>query len=366
MDALLADPTGDLTTILTQHVVPGESLVAEDLIAAGTVPNVAEGELTITAEGDTVTVDAGGGPATVVCANVPVANGTVHLIDTVLLPARLTRDRRGRAFGLRPLRLRPPVRRNPVDRRMTARDPFGGPSPLRVRAPIRSGSALRTLDMAVLAAPVAIPGVLARPIVRRSRVRAPLTRVGLASWSSLDEELLAGLMAQVADGDQTAFAQVYDRLAPAVFGVARRVLRDPAQAEEVAQEVFVEMWRQASRFDGTRGSVRTWAVTISHRRAVDRVRSEQAHRTRHVRTGAVIGLAEPTPEDTAVEREERRRAVGALDSLTDVQREALGAGVLRRADPRADRRSPGGGAGHGEDEDPGRPDPPAGRDGEQP
>ncbi len=87
VDALLADPTGDLTTILTQHVVPGESLVAEDLIAAGTVSNVAEGELTITAEGDTVTVDAGGGPATVVCANVPVANGTVHLIDTVLLPA---------------------------------------------------------------------------------------------------------------------------------------------------------------------------------------------------------------------------------------------------------------------------------------
>jgi transforming growth factor-beta-induced protein len=87
VDALLADPTGDLTTILTQHVVPSESLVAEDLIAAGTVANVAEGELTITAEGDTVTVDAGGGPATVVCANVPVANGTVHLIDTVLLPA---------------------------------------------------------------------------------------------------------------------------------------------------------------------------------------------------------------------------------------------------------------------------------------
>lgn len=87
VDTLLADPTGDLTTILTQHVVPAESLVAEDLIAAGTVANVAEGELTITAEGDTVTVDAGGGPATVVCANVPVANGTVHLIDTVLLPA---------------------------------------------------------------------------------------------------------------------------------------------------------------------------------------------------------------------------------------------------------------------------------------
>ncbi len=177
--------------------------------------------------------------------------------------------------------------------------------------------------MAVLAAPIATPGVRARPIVTTPTVGAPLGRVRLASWSSLDEELLADLMAHVADGDQAAFAQVYDRLAPAVFGVARRVLRDSAQAEEVAQEVFVEMWRHASRFDGTRGSVRSWAVTISHRRAVDRVRSEQAHRMRHVRTGAVIGLAEPTPEDTAVEREERRRAVGALDTLTEVQREAL-------------------------------------------
>ena len=86
VDTLLADPTGDLTDILTIHVVGGEALTGEHLVEAGTVTGL-NGDLAIAADGDTVTVDAGGGPATVVCANVPVANGIVHIIDTVLLPA---------------------------------------------------------------------------------------------------------------------------------------------------------------------------------------------------------------------------------------------------------------------------------------
>ena len=86
VDTLLADPTGDLTDILTIHVVGGEALTGEQLVEAGTVTGL-NGDLTIAADGDAVTVDAGGGPATVVCANVPVANGVVHIIDTVLLPA---------------------------------------------------------------------------------------------------------------------------------------------------------------------------------------------------------------------------------------------------------------------------------------
>jgi transforming growth factor-beta-induced protein len=86
LDALLADPQGALTDILTLHVVQGEQLSSADLVEAGTATALA-GELTITADGDTVTVDAGGGPATVVCADVPTANATVHIIDTVLLPA---------------------------------------------------------------------------------------------------------------------------------------------------------------------------------------------------------------------------------------------------------------------------------------
>jgi RNA polymerase sigma-70 factor (ECF subfamily) len=129
-------------------------------------------------------------------------------------------------------------------------------------------------------------------------------------------------IAKVAAGDQAAFATLYDELAPSVFGVVRRVLRDPSQAEEVTQEVFVEIWRLAARFDPQRGSVRTWAVTIAHRRAVDRVRSEQAHRDRQIRS-TLDGDVEATPDDHALESEDRERAKAALGELSPVQRQAL-------------------------------------------
>ena len=86
LDALLADPAGALTDVLTLHVVAGESLSSADLLETGTVATL-NGEVRIAGDGDAMTVDAGGGPAAVVCADVPVANGTVHIIDTVLLPA---------------------------------------------------------------------------------------------------------------------------------------------------------------------------------------------------------------------------------------------------------------------------------------
>ena len=85
LEALLAEPEGALTDILTLHVVDGQ-MSSADLAEAGTITAMA-GDLTIAAEGETVTVDAGGGPATVVCADVQTANATVHIIDTVLLPA---------------------------------------------------------------------------------------------------------------------------------------------------------------------------------------------------------------------------------------------------------------------------------------
>src|SRR5579864_8994787 len=84
------------------------------------------------------------------------------------------------------------------------------------------------------------------------------------------------LLIHVARGDQEAFEALYDRMVGPVYGVIRRVLRDPAQSEEVTQEVLLEVWRTASRFDPATGSASAWALTIAHRRAVDRVRAEVA------------------------------------------------------------------------------------------
>jgi RNA polymerase sigma-70 factor (ECF subfamily) len=136
-------------------------------------------------------------------------------------------------------------------------------------------------------------------------------------------DVLADLVRRAGRGDQAAFAECYDRLSATVHGVVLKVVRDPAQAEEVTQEVFVEMWRQATRFDSGRGSVRSWIVTMAHRRAVDRVRSEQASRDRQVRDAAHT-VAEHDDMSTVIESEfDRARVRRSLTQLSDVQREAL-------------------------------------------
>jgi len=167
---------------------------------------------------------------------------------------------------------------------------------------------------------------------RRAQVRRSCSRVCCARqpliWQIVrcvdhDPDELERCIARVTEGDHDAFATLYDRLSPTVFGVVRRVLRDPAQAEEVTQEAFVEVWRHADRFDATRAGVRTWVVTIAHRRAVDRVRSEQAHRDRHARTAAHAMLSPDGPADAAVADDERSRALIAMRELSAPQREAL-------------------------------------------
>jgi RNA polymerase sigma-70 factor (ECF subfamily) len=126
----------------------------------------------------------------------------------------------------------------------------------------------------------------------------------------------------VARGDESAFDDVYTATASAVFGLVRRVVRDPAQSEEVAQEVLLDIWRTASRFDGSRGSARAWVMTLAHRRAVDRVRSTQAAARRELRTSAPDVAYDDVIEavEARLDRERVRRCLG---SLTDLQREAV-------------------------------------------
>ena len=136
---------------------------------------------------------------------------------------------------------------------------------------------------------------------------------------------LEELIAQVARGDRDAFEAVYRQLAAPVYGLIRRVLRDPAQSEEVAQEVMVELWRTATRFDPKRGSVRTWALTLAHRRAVDRVRSAQAATDRELRLArqAPVAGAEDDVAEVVEARLDQQRVRHCLGALTELQRESV-------------------------------------------
>ena len=154
------------------------------------------------------------------------------------------------------------------------------------------------------------------------RVESPTTRlrsVGPDDVPGPDE-----LLRLVARGDEQAFAALYDALSPRVFGLARRVLRDAAQAEEVAQEALVEVWRTAARFDPSRGSATSWVLTITHRRAVDRVRAAQAGSDRERRVAAA---SVDTPYDGVVEAVtaslEQQQVRRCLQTLTELQREAI-------------------------------------------
>jgi RNA polymerase, sigma subunit, ECF family len=132
------------------------------------------------------------------------------------------------------------------------------------------------------------------------------------------------LLQRIANGDQNAFARLYDMLSPRVFGLILRVLVDRSQSEEVLQEVFLEIWQSAARFAPNRGQGRSWVLTIAHRRAVDRVRSSQASSDRDVRAGfRDLDVAHDSVAEQVELRTEGRKVVAALTTLPDPQREAL-------------------------------------------
>ena len=138
-----------------------------------------------------------------------------------------------------------------------------------------------------------------------------------------DGDPLTVLLSRAGRGDQAAFAQLYDALAPLLHGIVLKVLRDPAHSDEVTQEAFVELWRLAPRYDASRGSVRSWAATLAHRRAIDRVRSEQAARDRTERDAQKRPADSPDVADQVVASFEATRVRKAVERLTEMQREAV-------------------------------------------
>jgi RNA polymerase sigma-70 factor, ECF subfamily len=130
------------------------------------------------------------------------------------------------------------------------------------------------------------------------------------------------LLTHVAKGDQAAFEALYDQLAASVYGLIRKVLRNPSQAEEVTQEVLLEVWRTASRFDPARGGAATWVLTIAHRRAIDRVRAEEAATAREQRSAQAPADIDEVAEtvEASMDAERLRRC---LAGLTELQRESI-------------------------------------------
>ncbi len=146
------------------------------------------------------------------------------------------------------------------------------------------------------------------------KLSTPTPDPGLGEGGDQD---LDGLLAHVARGDHRAFEAVYDRLAGPAYGLICKVVGDQAQSEEVVQEVLLEVWRTATRFDAAKGGAATWVMTIAQRRAIDRVRSAAAAAQREHKAATVAPSYDDVAEsvETAFDREQVRRC---LDSLRRV------------------------------------------------
>lgn len=150
----------------------------------------------------------------------------------------------------------------------------------------------------------------------------PFARLRAVSSDEPADPIGAALRA-AGQGDEAAFAEFYDLTSALVYGIVVKVVRDPAISEEVTQEVFVEIWRLAPRFDERLGSPKSWAATIAHRRAVDRVRSEQSSRGRDQREYDQRAAPADVVSEEVIDLLDRSRVERALADLSDIQREAV-------------------------------------------
>ena len=154
-----------------------------------------------------------------------------------------------------------------------------------------------------------------------------LVSTGPTDETNLDPTVpvsLNDLLGKVAEGDQAAFGTLYDQTSNRVLGLVVRLLKDHAQSEEVTQEIFLEVWQNAKRYDPTKGSAVTWILTMSHRRAVDRIRASQSTRDRDTKIGIRDLEREYDSVSESVEISVEHERVGkALSRLTELQRQAV-------------------------------------------
>jgi RNA polymerase sigma-70 factor (ECF subfamily) len=136
----------------------------------------------------------------------------------------------------------------------------------------------------------------------------------------LSDEALVALAAR---SEQSALAELYDRFGRPAYGLALRVLRDEALAEDAVQDAFLTIWRSAPRYVPERGKASAWILTLVHRRAVDLVRREQRRRADSFDPAGESSAAAPAVDEEAWLRLQRERVQGALRQLPDQQREAL-------------------------------------------
>lgn len=139
-----------------------------------------------------------------------------------------------------------------------------------------------------------------------------------------DNVTLTALLSRISHGERDAFADFYARTSPRVYGMVLRVLRDPGYSEETTQEVYLQVWHSAGKFDPKQGSPLSWLITLAHRRAVDRVRSEQSASDREAVYGATSWTS---PFDSVAEQVDNRgdtgRVTDCLQTLSEVQQKSV-------------------------------------------
>ena len=139
-----------------------------------------------------------------------------------------------------------------------------------------------------------------------------------------DGDELVTLLTGAAGGDRPAFARLYDLTSSRIYGLALRIVRDRHYAEEIVQEDYLQYWQKAPEYHPSRGSVITWMMTIAHRRAVDRVRSEELQQRKAADYGAAnVAPPQAVPLELIVDRDEARSLRTCMNELTDLQRDSI-------------------------------------------